>query len=355
MPDTPVEALIHLVQDTEEKLKFSNKHHAHDGESLSDALARFSSARLIPLLTQEKNSMQSPYILALVGLTNVGKSTLTEALLGFPVAPQKSGPATAIPVEYVYGNNWEMEILFRNFHTEVIPFIDAKALGAELTKRVVDINSKMVSTVAWVTVKGPMKMLKSGLTLADTPGFGATQIGDDDGAHQKRLEEFICDRVHRVYFCVAAGEEWTISDIEKDFYKRLSHICSHVIVNKWTGTSTEAEEYEHKYSSIFPFAKFIFVNALKAIKGQNENSSELFELSNLQAFHDIIEAYSTPGKRVNMCIPEIIRAWDNFHIYLKRKFNCRHIPWAEVSKQNFINSCSGNAVFDKITKNILGA
>lgn len=340
MPDTPIEALYHLIQKTNNTQKQSIQTRSHDGVLLSDALANFSQKRLIPLWNQERNSLKSPYVLSLVGLSNVGKSTLTEALLGFPVAPRKSGPATAIPVEYIYSDNWAIEILYRNFHTDNLPFGNAESLGKELMKRVVTVDLKAASIVAWVTVKGPMEMLKSGLTLADTPGFGAALIGHDDGAQSKRLEAFILNRVHRLFFCVAAGEEWTISDIEKDFYEKHSHICSHVIVNKWNGTADEEEKYKQKYSSIFPLAKFIFVDARLA----------LVKKSNFKAFHEIIDAYSTPDKRREMCLTELIRAWNDINRCIEKEYSIKHIEWSKLALQNFIHSCSPYPCLNIITK-----
>ena len=87
MPHTPIEAFIHLVQNTAESLK-NHPQRAHAG--MVDDLDRFSRERLIPLWQREQKSSQNPYVLSFVGLTNVGKSTLMEALLGFPVAPRKA-------------------------------------------------------------------------------------------------------------------------------------------------------------------------------------------------------------------------------------------------------------------------
>src|SRR5579862_396288 len=43
------------------------------------------------------------YVVAVVGLTNVGKSTLLNALLGADLAPRRNGPCTSAPIEFVQG------------------------------------------------------------------------------------------------------------------------------------------------------------------------------------------------------------------------------------------------------------
>ena len=43
------------------------------------------------------------YVVAIVGLSNVGKSTLINALLGQELAPRRNGPCTSCPVEFAAG------------------------------------------------------------------------------------------------------------------------------------------------------------------------------------------------------------------------------------------------------------
>ena len=337
MPDTPAGAFIHLIQDTVSAMRLRRDHNA---DPVGD-LERFLRERLMPIWRREEQAGTTPYVLSLVGLTNVGKSTLMEALLKFPVAPRKMGPATAIPVEYVYNENWQMSVLFRDFRTDVTHFNDAKSLGMELKKNVVEVDTARATEIAWVTVSGPMGMLKDGLVMADTPGFGAAQIGDDDGSHKKRLEEFIFERVHRVYFCVAAGDTWAVQECERDFYKNISHLCGHVVVNKWRGSEQETIEYERRYRPVFPSAEFIFVNAKKAIQGQSENSPESIRKSNLDRLHAVIDTYSTPEKRRAMCDPELMAAWHDIHKYLEIRHRVTSIPWRRDSLNQFVETCRG--------------
>ncbi len=333
----PVGAFIHLVEETASAMKLRRSYNA----DLVGDLERFLRERLMPIFRREEQSGTNPYVLSLVGLTNVGKSTLMEALLKFPVAPRKMGPATAIPVEYAYNENWQMCVLSRSFGTDVTNFNNAKSLGMELKKKVVEVDAKSAADIDWVTVSGPMGMLKDGLVMADTPGFGAAQTVDDDSSHQKMLEKFIFKRIHRVYFCVAAGETWAVQECERDFYKKISDCCGHVVVNKWKGSDQEAIEYEQRYRPVFPSAEFIFVNAKKAIQGQSENSPESISKSNLDRLHAVIDTYSTPDKRRAMCDPELAAAWHDIHKYLEIRHRVTYISWRRDSLNQFIETCRG--------------
>jgi len=335
MTATSTEQFIHLVQDslsTWQSQGFSRP-------KLTEDLERFRRERLLPILERERKSLQTPYVVSLVGLTNVGKSTLMEALLGFPVAPRKMGPATAVPVEYVHGQDWRILVYFTAAErdSEVLEFPDAKSLGAALRERVVEVPSDTAQGMAWVTVSGPMKILTSGLKLADTPGFGAAQINDESGIQFERLQEFLKSRVHRVYFCVASAGTWAISDCERDFYRGIANLCGHVVVTKWEGSSADRFAYEQKYRDLFPSAKFVFVNAKREMK-DSENGVELKNL------RKIIRKNESRENRQEMIDQEILAAWTHINDYVTKMHQIEEIPWRKDSLAQFLESCRNRPV-----------
>lgn len=344
MPDTPVEAFINLVQETVASLRNQPR---LVSPAVIDDLDVFCKKRLIPICIREQKSFRNPYVLSLIGLTNVGKSTLMEALLGFPVAPRKTGPATAIPVEYKYSDNWSIKVLYRasKRSPENFIFSDAHSLGRELAIKVVDVSDVQASEIAWVTVCGPMEMLVHGLNMADTPGFGAAQVGDDDGSHQRRLEDFISKRVDRVYFCVAAGTAWAVSDIEKEFYIKISHLCGHVIITKWEGTPAEEIDYRKRYQHLFPGAEILFVNAKRAIRNTNQSLD-------IEKLKEIVAGYSTPESRRAMCDPELSLAWHEINEHMDIVHNLTHIPWRIDLLRQFYESCHGPPSLNKLCNDL---
>ena len=312
--EPPIEALIHLVQDTVEYCRANQS----AAPAVIEALERFKDRRLWPIYERTVKAKKLKYVVSLVGLTNVGKSTLMEALLSVP-APRKNGPATAIPVEYGYADQWSLSILHKNTRFDRQIFDNANKLSDELREVVVDVLPAKAANIECVFVDGPISALKEGLVMADTPGFGAAQTGEDDGSHQRRLEDFIQNRIDRIYFCVAAGDTWTISDAEKIFYEKISPLCGHVVVTKWEGSESQKEIYQSHYEDIFSSSKFVFTNAKRS--GNQPDDHGLPELMEIMLEH------GTPEKRKESCEQELLAAWNDFHIGREKARLTTQIPW----------------------------
>src|SRR5687767_1013787 len=60
-------------------------------------------ARTVQRIRRRMQLARHRYSVAVVGLGNVGKSTLLNALLGADLAPRRNGPCTAAPIEFTYG------------------------------------------------------------------------------------------------------------------------------------------------------------------------------------------------------------------------------------------------------------
>ncbi len=308
MNQRPIDALFQLVQVTRNNIS-SNR-------NLADELKSFMDFRLTPLLRQWEVAEKTPYVLALVGLTNVGKSTLLKTLFGFDVAPTGMGPATAIPVRYVFGERWQMEVTSNSYSRQEISFDDAAGILAELKMRVVGGGPAATSATKWVDVEGPIPILKDGLVIADTPGFGAAQAGVDEGTHQRRLEEFL-QRIHRIYFCVSGGDQLTISDVEAKMFQSVAHVCGEVVVNKWAGDDQEKKEYQKRYQHLFPNTKFLFVNAKRAANGKQDE---------IRSLSDSIDESSTLANRVKACALNTREAWRDINDFAEKKYDTQ-VPW----------------------------
>jgi len=206
------------------------------------------------------------------------------------------------------------------------------------------VSAAKASEVAWVTVRGPMQMLVNELHLADTPGFGAAQAESDPGC-QQRLEDFLSRVVHRVYFCVAAGAVWAVSDIEKQFYHKISAICGHVVITKWEDSPEEERKYRNRYQSLFPAAKFVFVNAKRAMRTPGQPSS-------LDILRETIASYSTLEKRRAMCDPEVLSAWRDLHENMKSVHRLPGIPWPLHSLRQFTQACCDRPGLDELSREL---
>lgn len=324
----PIASFIHLLQDTIRSLDPTREPNA----ATIELLEKFHKDRLLPLWERANRLSEKEYMLAFVGLTNVGKSTLMEALLGFPVAPQKNGPATAIPVKYRYAEKWNLRVRLKNTVRSETPYASAQELNEGLQKIVVCPTPQQIEDIDRVVVEGPMLSLKAGLILADTPGFGAAQEGENS-THQQQLEKFITEqKINDIYFCVASGDNWAVTPDEKKFYEKIAHRCSHVMITKWEGGEEDKKAYRDRYQRVFPSAAFVFVNAKRENLGKpgDHGISELKE---------IIETNSTPEKRETIFWKDILVIWKDLREDMEELLGNKNLPWNPISLANFRSTC----------------
>lgn len=143
------------------------------------------------------------YKVAVVGLGNVGKSTLVNALLGQPVAPVRNGPCTASVVEFRHGPALKLEARGDALLAEEFRFSAVGDLQGRLTAMV---DHASAESRAWtrLIVSLPAAILENGLIIADTPGFGAAgDVGEDD---DRVLTEFLKKDVAQIFWVVMADE-----------------------------------------------------------------------------------------------------------------------------------------------------
>ena len=326
-----LDQLIRLAQETARGLRSgvlavgSTSPDRSRSEQLATELTSFIAHRLLPLRHRWITASESPYVLALVGLTNVGKSTILQVLLGAAVAPRGNRPMTSVPVWYRFSAEWSLEIaqpgarLVRTHHPTASSLADR--LHTIMTDGVTQGSSQ-----TWLRVQGPMDLLRDGLELVDTPGFGAAQGAAEVGTHQQRLDQFLRTRVHRIYFCVAANTGLVIKPEEHDYYQRIRNACGHVIVNKWTGDLKDQIEYAARFRPLFENAEFVFVDARRAtrrrLSGESVEGDDGFD--QLLA---ILDATASPAGREAECARELPEAWTDLLQHLDAHLGVKQVPW----------------------------
>ncbi len=114
--------------------------------------------------------------LAVLGQFKRGKSTLLNALIGYPLLPTSVVPLTAIPTFVEYGERIRIKIVFREDKpTEDFVGIEAWEAVSILQKFVTeDANPKNILGVEQVDIFFPAEFLQHGVVLIDTPGIGST-------------------------------------------------------------------------------------------------------------------------------------------------------------------------------------
>jgi hypothetical protein len=276
-----INEFISLLSDTEELIR-GLPHGGRDFGPLLEFLPSFREKRLEPLDWRLQRMNSDRYVLSMVGLTNVGKSTLAQALLEHPVAPGRNGPATAVPVEYEYAlGPWLLQIADQgSLIVKERSFASASELSKVLEQKVFDPQPPQEeASRERIIVKGPMELLEGGLVFADTPGFGAAQAAGSS-EHEESLKTYLQEHVQEIMFCLSASNAM-VSRKERIFFESIGHLCSTVVVTKWNGGGENERRYEGKFSDLFPMCRFMFVNAEKSIgsdpSGRVEDLHSLFK------------------------------------------------------------------------------
>jgi len=326
---TAIDALLLLLSDTEERIvrMMGDGRLADGAQPLLSFLGDFRRKRLNPLHFRQKHADLTRYVVGLVGLTNVGKSTLVEALLGHPVAPSLNGPATSIPVEYEYGSHWTMRVHRpADSNVETTPFPSPDRLAKALRTQVLCLPPERARRISRALVAGPMDLLKEGLVLADTPGFGAAQ--PDGSSPPAGPHEYALANSHEVLFCLS-GANLTVKPEEVKAFEALRDKCSTVVITKWDSEpgadDADAREYEARYGHLFPRCRLTFVEAR-----QGSGVPDLLELIGRRA---------NPDARRQLLLQEVARAWNDLNELAGetlRSAGLRDMPWRRDVLERFL-------------------
>ena len=333
-----ISTFLHLLDDTESFIKRSPGRFRTD--DLERFLGDFRTKRVNPLYQRLKRLESPRYVMSMVGLTNVGKSTLAHALLGHPVAPRRNGPATAIPVEYEYSHEWLLKT--HSSGAQQIrkrPYESAIELSKALEAKVFNEprgHSAADEGIERIIVRGPMDLLKEGIVFADTPGFGAAQTDANGPSHEQALLDYLKGHVHEVMFCVS-GSNAMVSGSEEQFFRAIQELCSTVIVTKWNSDpqvrAREIEKYREKFSDLFPYCGFMFVEAKWAIEGR--------ERASIEDLNALIRERATRENRINAIRDQVVSAWDDLQELMRepqRKSGAPVVPWARAALPMFLNA-----------------
>jgi GTP-binding protein EngB required for normal cell division len=354
MDERAIDLVIALAQQTTRSLRTgaigipSAVRHRIDPEAIAQMLADFQQHRLLPLLHRWEVAEEAPYVLALVGLSNVGKSTILQALFQARLSPAANRPTTAFPIWFRHAPSWRVEIARTGARIERQQPDSTEATQA-LMERSASLTSKDSVGVEWARVSGPIALLEGGLEVVDTPGFGAAQVGDEEGTHASSLDEFLSTRVHQVFFCVAVSKETSnVTPEEARYYEKLRNSCGHIVVNKWRGSDEEKSQYRAKFQGMFPNASFLFTRAKANVEqSEGEDIAELIRE---------VEAAKDPAARTLACERELVDALLDLHEHHKQHFGLDQIPWSthELERLMFhtVESSPLSPCIQKLTRSL---
>ena len=220
--------------------------------------------QLMLLENAEKREMLK---IAFVGRSNVGKSTLINALLGFDIAPRRNGPYTAAIVEYRYHDKFSA--LLQYPHEPLI-----QSAGFDCCEKLKSflinfssVNECSTQAVApYIIVRCPAEILKDKITIYDTPGFGATKGENENGLHDSIIIDFLSkNNFDRLFWVLRDNPREEDLELFEKFNSLDSRHC-HVIVNNRGLSLDNQKKYLEKNTAVLSKFKqnVLFINALQA-------------------------------------------------------------------------------------------
>jgi GTP-binding protein EngB required for normal cell division len=297
----------------------------------------------------ENMFVDSPYYaIAFAGLTNVGKSTFLNALLGGMIAPVKNRPWSSTSVEYMYGDKIESTLSYSGTFKKQRKEFDSFEDLLEFLESCAVQGSSM-QTLEKLIIKFPFASLSKNVVIVDTPGFGATEGHDNEGLHDEQLLKYIetTNNLKRIFWIVKGD---TIDKNGVDFFEKyLSNKCTDLIVNMTSDMNAEEiERYEKRHRpQIGNILNIHYVNAKKALKGMQENNNNKLAKAGVLHVRDIINEISTPEGRAEIVKKDLLSLYRDLceHIAMLDNRTSIWMPtdlgmlkqcWGKTGNQKFI-------------------
>lgn len=296
-PSSPVFAAKEIVEDllfwtSQSRMLNHFSQQRVESVSLLDTLERD-----LRRLHQRCLRSSEAYKIAVVGLGNVGKSTLLNALLGEKIAPVSNSPCTATVVEFTHGDGYRL--LAESTET-LIPiykeFSQASGLHEQLNKMVAHGDDPSLQ-YRRMDITVPSPILSGGLILTDTPGFGAA--GDEGREDDDAIMDFLTKDVAQIFWVVMADQG--IGRKEHAFYEKYLHErCDDLIVtNAEDWDPHDRDRWIKRFSpALHQSVRIHFVEGKSAKLAVHQGDMEAWEASGAAAIAERIRALKLSEGRI---------------------------------------------------------
>lgn len=283
------------------------------GDAKTAAVLRQAQGKLRDLLDLRENP--SPPTVAFVGLTNAGKSTLLSALFGAKVAPTSNRPWSSVPVEYRYGETFAVR-------AEFVDTIDSEEATFDSSDAMLDFIGRNATAGGavdsrFLSAEIPAPILRDGLVIADTPGFGAADASGG-AEHGDRLADYLPEADY-VFWVIKSLQG--VTRVEKEFYdKFLADRCRNIVVNCFDAFSdSEKDEFVRiNEKALGVRLVWHFVDAKSALRGRIRGIDDLVSGSGLTEFEDALRTLAPTPERRARIESDLIKLFGDIARYRKR-------------------------------------
>ncbi|NLE38861.1 MAG: hypothetical protein GX621_12625 [Pirellulaceae bacterium] len=280
-----------IVEETLMLVAETGEYHGHADMRavMQEACRALASMRRRMLMSSDR------HVVAAVGLTNVGKSTLLNALLGGDLAPRRNGPCTAAPIEFAFGETISVAAhLQRGLARPRWNCSSTEEIHQHLTE-LGDPNGDYANRgVRRVIVTLPHDLLANSLVISDTPGFGAVQTDGLESSHEESLKRYLRNEVSQVFWVVLADQG--IGGREKKFHDEFfAEVCNDVVV---TGCEDwdpdDRARFRRRFMKSFAsrLPGFHFVSGLKGLEARRAEDTQGLESAGITALETRIRELS---------------------------------------------------------------
>ena len=138
--------------------------------SLADKFGAYSIAENARTVAERVS--EGRFYVACVGQFKRGKSSLLNALIGYPILPAGVIPVTTVPTVIRHGDDVGARVRFSNTDWSDIPIGAVEEFVSE------DKNPENTKGVAALEIFVPSPLLANGMSLVDTPGLGSVHAGN---------------------------------------------------------------------------------------------------------------------------------------------------------------------------------
>ena len=276
---------------------------------------------------------------SLVGKSNVGKSTVIDALLGEASAPRKNGPYTSAVVEYRYAEKYSLIMKEQNEELISLQNYDSNAELLEDLKKTATVTDESVFSSAERTiVRMPSVFLKNKIVIFDTPGYGAT-VGNDSepgrepssGVHDAIVDGFLnADECLNTFWVIRENITDEIKELMNKYCRKNRTSSRHcMIVNTRSLDDEFVEGFKKEYHNELAMLnnRVFFVNAKKATTDRGEDAENLRNW--------VLKQITVSQENIGHILTDLLRRMSVQCSELEK----RSIRWSQVSLSNAVARC----------------